>query len=86
MRDLDVEQRREQRLQGQPLIEAQAIDDDEHRGSIAREDRQQKLADDIHGQRRAITFQVVAATPGTRVAMNAANSRCMSAYRPRSDS
>ena len=59
MRCLDIEERSEQRLQRAPLVETQAIDDDEHRRLVALEDRQQEFANDVDGERRPVTVQIL---------------------------
>ena len=59
MRRLDVEERREQRLEHAPLVEPQTIDDDEHRRAVALENRQQELADDVDRERRPVSLEIL---------------------------
>src|SRR5688572_12191790 len=59
MRRLDVEERREQRLEHAPLIETQTIHDDEDGRLVALENREQELAYDIDRQRRPVAFQIL---------------------------
>jgi hypothetical protein len=58
VRGLDLEHGCEERHQDSPLVEAEAVDDDEHRRALALENRQQELADDINRQRRPIAFEI----------------------------
>lgn len=59
MRRLHVEVRSEQRLQRAPLVESQAVDDDEHRRLVTLENRQDELADDVDRERRAVAVQIL---------------------------
>ena len=58
MRRLDVEQWGNDGFERLPLIEAQAIDDDERGGAILLHHRHQELADDVDGERRPVALQV----------------------------
>src|SRR5204862_3256180 len=59
VRRLDVEIGSEQRLQRAPLVESEAIDDDEHRCLVALENRQQKLGDDVDREWWPIAVEVL---------------------------
>ena len=59
MRRLDVEEWSEQRLEHSPLIEAQAVHDDEHRRLVALQDRQQELGDDVNRERWPVPFEIL---------------------------
>ena len=62
VRRLDLEVGREQRLDGEPLVEAQAVDDDEDRLRVAAEDGEDELLDDVDRERGPFTVEV--AQPG----------------------
>ena len=69
VRRLDVEQRRDDRLEHAPLIETQAVDDDEQRLLVGLEDRQQEFGNDVDRQRRPIALEILAAIAGYAVFM-----------------
>ena len=58
VRRLDLEQRRDDRLQSAPLIESQTVDYDEHCVARTLQHREQKLTNDVDGQRRAAAAEI----------------------------
>jgi hypothetical protein len=58
MRRLHLEQRREEGLEDTPLIEAKAVEDDEHRRAVMLEQWKHELADDVDRERGPLPLEV----------------------------
>jgi hypothetical protein len=58
VRGLHLEQRREQRLEHEPLVQPQAVHDDEHRRPLPVEHGEHELGEDVHRQRRPVPLEV----------------------------
>src|SRR6476660_5689843 len=59
VRGLYVEERSEQRLENAPLIETQAIDDNEYCRAVALKNGKNELADDVDRERRPVSLEVL---------------------------
>ena len=58
MRFLDIEERRHEVAELLPLIEPQAVDQNEHHATGALQRRHQKFRPDVHGERRAVALRI----------------------------